>query len=239
MDQILTYGAIDFIKNKMCIDPEEYISRMKKYDEHIKYVFKELVIHLLDQEQNFKDYSMHSAYIDKAYKILTNNGFNIDLVKEEFEVADIMIRAFSRYRKHGLLHLYTGAESDHWDPLPKITKSLYMEMQEWDKKEFDNFDNILMIYRGTSYLEYENPEKDYSQSWTLDKEKAKYFAFELGEAKYINTDRVIIEAKIAKENIYAYIGREKECIINPNEIINGTINIIEKKVFSSLGKRSV
>ena len=232
MNNIFTVETINFIKNEMCINPEEYISKIQLYNERIQSVFKNLGIYLIESREITDEFSIDDTYRLGAYSLLTSNGLDLSEVKNEFEIADIMIRAFSRYKRHGLLHLYTGAESDCWDPLPTITKSLYNEMEQWEQNIFDKFNNILTIYRGTSYQEYES--YIFSQSWTLDKDKAGYFAFQLGEDKYIGTERVVIEAKIGKNDIFAYIEQEKECIINPNEIINGSIRLIEKKVFISL-----
>lgn len=204
MDDILHIETINFIKNEMCIEPEQYITRIVTYEKSIQKVFRGLGVYLTENDTDKNEWN--DNYLCKVYALLDTHNITQGDLPNEYETADILIRSFARYKKWGLLELYCRAESDAWDPLPKISTSLYSHMDELNKEEFDKLPHELTIYRGTSYEEYkycgygsDSQYDGYGQSWTLDKQKAEYFAYELGEEKYEDTRRAVMKAKIDKK----------------------------------------
>lgn len=91
----------------------------------------------------------------------------------------------------------------------KANKKLLMDADEL--KIFDKLENELTIYRGFYSNEYYN-----ALSWTLDKEKANFFATRFSE------NGSIYQANIKKEDIYAYFNcrNEKELIVNYDKLYN-------------------
>ena len=221
----MTKEVREYMTSKMGIDLKVYDDRITKYSlEHIE-LFKELGNYLLTKEL---DDTCESDFQDSSWEFVRKYG---NLSEETEETIHILIRAFKIYRFNGLLELYHYTETDDWEPLPIVSESIYSEMTDCDKKTFDAFPTHITIYRGTSEKESNGSISNFGQSWTTDINKAEYFAFELEQAKDSGTMRVVLEAKISKEHIYAYCSRseEKLCIVNPQGIINDSIKVVRKK----------
>ena len=96
-------------------------------------------------------------------------------------------------------------------------------MCEKDFKRWKGLKEVTTIYRGCR-----NQEKELGMSWTLDKEKAEWFATRLANEDDIP---VIYTYDIDKKYIFAYFSErdEAEIIINPIKILreNLKINLIE------------
>ena len=110
-----------------------------------------------------------------------------------------------------LADVRTSTESPNLDPnLNKrklvslfISSNLYMLMTEEKLEVFNSLDEIT-IYRGvTSY----NADNEKALSWTLDYDKAEWFAKRFGEA------RIVYEAQIEEAHILAYFNRKNESLI--------------------------
>lgn len=86
-------------------------------------------------------------------------------------------------------------------------------MTEKEYEKFNNFDNEITIYRGVT--PYNNDEVK-ALSWTLDKEKAKWFAHRF------NQNGTVYEANINKTDVYAYFEsrNESEVIVDPRGLLN-------------------
>lgn len=86
-------------------------------------------------------------------------------------------------------------------------------MDEDEYLQFKQLDDTVTVYRGvTSY----NAEKVKALSWSLDYDKAKWFAHRFGE------DGKVYEAQIDKEHILAYFNsrNEQEVIVDPKHLID-------------------
>ncbi len=233
MCKVFTEETIDFMQNKMCINPQIYIDKISSFNGKSQMIFKELgaLLQTTGLSPNM-DIKSDPLYLE-AYYIAQDK-----LNKSEFEVAEVFIDSFMKFKKYGLLELYRLSESDIWFPLPIITFSLHHEMKNIDIEELDKKETVLTIYRGTSHEEFETKGKGYngeysrfSQSWTLSLDIAKKFAFELGKEKYRGTERVVMKAKINKSYIFAYLHTEEECIINSGKIINERVEVVESGIF--------
>ncbi len=80
-----------------------------------------------------------------------------------------------------------------------------------ERKQLDELDDTVTVYRGlTSHNEY----NVFALSWTLDKEKAEWFAHRFNE------NGKVYQAKIEKKNILALFNRrnESEIIVDPNDL---------------------
>lgn len=81
-------------------------------------------------------------------------------------------------------------------------------MDEDEYKQFQALEDTLVVYRGvTSY----NANRVKALSWTLDREKAEWFAHRFDE------DGAVYEAKIDKAHVYAFFSsrNESEVIVDP------------------------
>jgi hypothetical protein len=141
------------------------------------------------------------------------------------KIYDELYHALRSYVSEGLEGLYIHRAAECWYP-KVIIKSII-----GDGNYIDELDDIITIYRGTSKDEFDS--KAYSQSWSLENTQAGNFAFihYIGHEKYLNTTRVVIEAKINKKDIYYYrkLHAEKEIVINPSKLLTDSIKIIELK----------
>lgn len=123
-----------------------------------------------------------------------------------------------------LAYMWVNTESPNNDP--NLTKAKLLSMFKaaapaalMDKDELLQFrmlDDIVTVYRGvTSY----NAGNVKALSWTLDQEKAEWFAHRYGE------DGTVYEARISKDHIHAlFISRnESEVIVDPKYLTDITI----------------
>ena len=86
-------------------------------------------------------------------------------------------------------------------------------MEEDEYLKFRQLDDIVTVYRGVA--EY-NAENIKALSWSLDYDKARWFALRFGE------NGKVYEAQIAKEHIFAYFNSriEQEVIVDPKHLMN-------------------
>lgn len=86
-------------------------------------------------------------------------------------------------------------------------------MEEDEYLKFRQLDDIVTVYRGVA--EY-NAENIKALSWSLDYDKARWFALRFGE------NGKVYEAQIAKEHIFAYFNsrNEQEVIVDPKHLMN-------------------
>lgn len=221
-----------FLKDKMCICLEDLNNKINDDALEEKDFFKCLIDFFLTLEFPY-DYNNELDY----YKGIDNSDFLQDKLatflsneklKEDTKVMKIyeeLHHALRSYVSEGLEVLYIHRAAEYW--YPKI-------IIKWiigDKIFIDELDDIITIYRGTSQDEFDS--ETYGQSWTIEKSQAENFAFihYRGQEMYLNTIRIVLEAKINKKDIYYYRKNhiEKEIIINPLEILNDSIKIIESK----------
>lgn len=218
---IFNSKARNFFDNKMCIDRLIYEKRIAEYPESYYGYFRELGQFLI--ETNIDN---PMQFIDDSKKIQTKHNI---VLEEALETAHVLIHAVKLFREKncGLLALFLFAESDSWEPLPKIRMSLYSEMIKEDQVFYDDFPDEITIYRGTSMEEYTSGK--FGQSWTLSVDVANYFAFGLKQEKCNSHDRIVIKTQIQKEILYAYSNQNQEdlCIVEPNKIKYDEIEIVK------------
>lgn len=121
-----------------------------------------------------------------------------------------------------LKECYTETEFPNRDvnvPVNKIVKMFEkankeLLMDEDELKIFNNLEDELTIYRGFYSDEYYD-----ALSWTLDIDKAHFFA-----TRFSKDTGSIYQANIKKEDIYAYFDcrNEKEIIVDYNKLYNIT-----------------
>lgn len=121
-----------------------------------------------------------------------------------------------------LADIWIGTESPNLDPNMSKAKlvSLFKKanpnelMNEDELRIFNQLADTVTIYRGvTSY----NADNIKALSWTLDYDKAEWFANRFGEE-----DGTVYEAEIEKAHILAYFNRrnESEVIVDPKHLID-------------------
>jgi len=160
----------------------------------------------------------------KLSEFLEKHG--IDQDSKTYFIFDNIRHAFIKYCSGGVLAIYKGREADVWYPKIIIRSNI------GDRKDIEQLNSKVTIYRGASKYEYDS--KEFGQSWTLDSDIAKKFAFEHyeGQVGYSDTVRVILKTTIDKANIYYYQkeDREKEVIINTNKLLFSTIDILNEAI---------
>lgn len=120
-----------------------------------------------------------------------------------------------------LADIWISTESPNLDPNMSKSKLVTLfrkanpsELMNEDELEvFNEFEEMVTIYRGvTSY----NANNIKALSWTLDYDKAEWFANRFGE------DGTVYEAEIEKAHILAYFNRrnESEVIVDPKYLID-------------------
>lgn len=101
-------------------------------------------------------------------------------------------------------------------------------MTEEDYKRWQNLEKNITVYRGVTPHNEKNLR---ALSWTLDAEKAEWFAMRFGE------NGKVYQAEIDKKDVYAYFGgrRESEVIVNPKGLQDITlVEEIEQKINQSM-----
>ena len=100
------------------------------------------------------------------------------------------------------------------------------------REDIDLLDNEIIIYRGTSLKEYESGT--FSQSWSLDIDIARNFAFShyFRQKMFSDTMRVVIKTEIIKSEIFYYSNdnNEKEVVINLSNIKKEKVVKVEEKI---------
>ena len=101
-------------------------------------------------------------------------------------------------------------------------------MEKGEYEYWKDFEQTLTVYRGVTS---ENVKNIKALSWTLDEEKAKWFAGRFGE------NGKVYSAEIDKKDVYAYFGcrGESEVIVNPKGLQNITlVEEIEQTINQSM-----
>lgn len=154
--------------------------------------------------------------------------YNIEESSKEYFIFDNLRHAFINYSQDGVYGMYKHREDEGWYPKIIINKNI------GTRNDINSLDTEVVIYRGTSEDEYNS--KIFGQSWTIDEHIAKEFAFihYSRQEDYNDTVRVVVKAKINKDNIYYFDkdDQEKEVIVNESQIIISSIELINKKVLN-------
>jgi len=126
------------------------------------------------------------------------------------EVLDSIRHAFYVFSNQSVKDLYFHHENECWYPKILISKTI-------DVEELIDYESTFIIYRGCDKSEL--ADNSYGQSWTVNKEVAKDFAYRhyQNQSWFRKTQRIVVKAEIDKSNIY--LSRlwhsEQEVVINP------------------------
>jgi hypothetical protein len=221
-----------FLQDKMCICLKDLDAKILDDALEEKDFFKCLIDFFLTLNFPYDYNNKLEYYEQEENRDYLQDQLSIFLLSKSLEedtnamkIYDELYHALRSYVSEGLEGLYIHRAAECWYP-KVIIKSII-----GDGNYIDELDDIITIYRGTSKDEFDS--KAYSQSWSLEKTQAGNFAFihYIGHKKYLNTTRVVIEAKINKKDIYYYrkLHAEKEIVINPSKLLTDSIKIIELK----------
>ena len=157
------------------------------------------------------------AFINKPYCLTFLKFAEPHLSKEDFSniLGDAWVRSENpnedpNFTKKELISLFERAEK----------KSL---MTQEDYERWQGLEETITIYRGVTPSNAKNVR---ALSWTLDEEKAEWFAKRFGE------EGNVYSAEIDKKDVYAYFGDrgESEVIVNPKGLRN--ITLLEEQSIS-------
>lgn len=122
-----------------------------------------------------------------------------------------------------LAYMWIHTEAPNSDPNLSKTKLVSMfkaadptvMMDDEDYLQFKTLDENLTVYRGVTSFNADNIK---ALSWTLDPDKAFWFAHRFGE------EGTVYEAQISKEHVYAFFGcrGESEVIVDPKYLTDIT-----------------
>jgi len=141
---------------------------------------------------------------------------------------DNLREVYLNYVHGGIIQCYQNTTIDKW--YPKIIIKNILE-----PNDILTLKEEITIYRGTSLEEYKS--KKYGQSWSIEKSVANSFAFKeyCGQSNYIDEDRVVLSAKIKREDIFYFTNNntngkveEKEVIVNSDKLYS--LECIEKGI---------
>ena len=176
------------------------------------------------ESSHLNNYENRDFINEELFKFF--RSYNINEESNTYFIFDNIRHAYINYSAGGILAVYKGREAEVWYPKVIIHSNL------GDRKDIELLNSEVVIYRGASKDEYNS--KVFGQSWTLDEDIAKQFAFEHyeGQPDYENTTRVVLKANIDKQHIFYYKedDREKEVIVNANMLISNSIDLLEEAV---------
>lgn len=106
------------------------------------------------------------------------------------------------------------------DMFDKTDKKYLMDNEDYEI--YQSLDNIIKVYRG---VKDNNIDQMQALSWTLDKQTANWFACRFSSIGYV------IEAEIAKKDVYAYLNNrdEKTVVLNFEKLNILSIEKVMKK----------
>ena len=221
----------DYLKNRLCIDLDYLFEEINKFSDDksliLKYLEMLILINLPHKEFNLGDnefFENEEYFREQIISFWNKNKINDE--KDSYYIFDNLRHAFNSYKFGGLIQLYERAEKEYW--YPKIVIDSFLGRAE----DINSLDDEITLYRGTSFKEYESGI--FSQSWSLDEDIARKFAFGHYRRQlfYSNTERVLLKTKINKSGIFYYDGDniEKEIVINPKDIKKEFVEILEKEI---------
>ncbi|WNC72724.1 hypothetical protein RGQ13_01715 [Thalassotalea psychrophila] len=204
-------STIEFLSKDMCIDIHDLKIKLgsEGLNNHSSQIesFLNRVVDLFNENSD-----------SKKIVELINNEFNYfcdDLNEDSFEVLDSMRHAFTTFSNRSIKNLYFEQENQCW--YPNIVLSSVV-----DKAELEDKPDTLIVYRGCDVKEMF--QEVFEQSWTISKDVAKDFAFKHYQYEnwFSSANRVVLEAKIDKSQIYLsrLYHHEKEVVVNPSALQN-------------------
>jgi hypothetical protein len=148
--------------------------------------------------------------------------FDMFIAFDQEEALRILITKYDEFSDceywNNLSNIYTLLVGNR-EKIPLLKKAFQLEkgesdclMTEQEKSFLGNLPDEVKIYRGMSYEESESG--DYGLSWTLDKSRAEFFAFDHPDAAFAPEEKTVVEKTVSKDEIIAYFsGRDEEEVI--------------------------
>lgn len=222
-----SYKVRDYMTNQMCVDASVYEDKIMKEVPNEAELFRKFADYLLSVDVSEMD-EYGSGFSDDAWDYFAKLKHNTS--DEVNEIARLLLIKFKSYKCNGQLDLYIHTDTDTWEPLTVVSKSLWNEMKELDKDTFNKLPDPLTIYRGTCQAEFDNG--NFGQSWSTEILQAKKFAYDLNQEKAQTHTRVVIRTQIPKSYIFAYVSHQEEslCILNTKGLVRGSIEVLESKI---------
>jgi len=232
MQNIFNHNASTYLLSNMCIDLENLNSKIltdaPNFEEFFtKLIDKAISLNIPNNYLDINNLDMMNKYdkIINSSLIELSEQYDIKEYSKEYFIFDVLRHSFLVFKRSGLLGLWKGREAESWYPKIIIKKTL-------EPNNIHLLDSEIIIFRGTSKEEYES--KNFNQSWTLDIEVAKKFAFAhyTGQKNHINTLRVILKTLIKRKYIYYYSKEtyEKEIIVNAKKLDFNTVVILKEQL---------
>ena len=169
----------------------------------------------------------HAALFNEQYRAKSNHLIKL-LNKRKFSQAIFLHER--PYRFDALVEYCTDYDFHDWETIAHVwtdSENIYETIEDWkwlwssshpgrenamtpeERKALRDLPTTLNIYRGISH-----PNKDGGMSWTIDRNKAEWFARRFGNHSRVLTGRVTRDA------VYAFfLGRgESEVVVDPEYI---------------------
>lgn len=218
--------CIDDLTKKIMTDTH---NNSNFFNDLFEYMIGLKLPHEYDLNLNNSNNAENSKFLNKKLcDFFKNSGFNEE--SPEYLIHDNMRHAFINFKQGGVLQMYQYREPDMW--YPKIIINKFFGA----KNDIDELESKIIIYRGTSKDEFYS--KKLGQSWTLDENIAREFAFihYNSQVAFQNTRRVLLSTVIDKKSIFYYekYGRESEVIIDTAQLNHDLIKIIEDKTLREI-----
>ena len=223
---MITRGNKQYLEDSMSIDINHFCKRMQKHIGYTNFLNKLLnTLFSLEIPTDYfnKDRPWDSTYDDEINQVFQdiNKEYRIKESSDIYIIADIIIHAFSSYKKNGLLGLYKNRETEDWYPRVKISQIIL-------PNNIDSLEENIVIYRGTRETEYNSGR--FSQSWTLNKDIASRFPISnTGGKKYLDK-KIILKTIINKNDILYFDSAdltEQEVIVDTDKIKKNKVRIVE------------
>jgi len=231
MNEVFSRRAENMLRDEMCICLDDLRCHLASKVPTRLVFFKEFFDFLVELNPSHKNFELGSPEYYRNDEYLNNEileFFRSRGIKdgtEEYFIIDSIRHAFISFKDGGLYSLYKNREAENWYPKVIIRKKIGE----------NNLVGDVVIYRGTSKSEYKLGK--FSQSWTLKEKVANEFAFKHYQihSGYINTERVILKARINACHIYYYdeTDDEQEVIIDERKINSHSLTIICQSVLES------
>ena len=224
--------AQEYITNEMsiCIDDLTYkiLNDVPKnslfFNDLFEYMIELELPHSYDLDVSSPINDENNEFLNnKLCDFFKNSGF--DEKSLEYFIYDNIRHAFLHFKEGGILQMYQHREAEIWYPKVIIKKFLGIQT------DIDKLENKITVYRGTSREEYDS--KKYGQSWTLNENVAKEFAFihYSSQEDYQNTKRVLLSTVVDKKSIFYYDknGAESEIIVDTAKLNKDLVRIVEDR----------
>jgi hypothetical protein len=197
---------------------DQVIIECLKFEMKISWVhFKDKISSFSDTEQYLIDVELAKLY-NLSSRVRANQATVADFKKLFYEDGSSELNEFLQamfdcfkdwQRLQGIelsksLYEHTNRGTDNWFPVVLIE----------EKINENNFDSeYVTVYRGCNLGEYTTGRFKLRQSWSSDFEIAKTFAYRHPSSKTPLANRIVIKAKVKKDDILWTKTYESECVL--------------------------